>query len=378
MCEYKNTFEKLEKYFKTEHFCKEQKCWGRNIPLDVEKKGMFIAMVGPPARGKSATYNIIQSYLEQFDRYAYLYNAGDFRRVWEDEVKKHFKSNVDAFISFCYKKQFAKKDTLEPHREDLLNWLTGKIKAIPGNVFSHFKDLNEEFARVCIREANKKVNAGEIIVLDATNTDIPRREYIINEFKKGRNKNKTLLFIENICFNEKQLKKNFSSKLTESGDYKTQVNQNCKKLVTPKRNIHEIIDSVTEHFNLLYLPCKTQNGNVNQCENTILDSMIDIVSRDMGYLKKYVPLHVSANGKWSTIYTIRRNKDKNIGFLQLLNHICLPENKRNSLFYSNIKHQDGNLIDFIVHADVTKEIKSSYGQKNRVFVTGHDLKHLLP
>lgn len=377
MCEYKKVYGRLEKHFKTGHFCNDE-CWGQNVPIEIEKNGVFIAMVGPPARGKSATYNTIQSYLEKFNKSAWLYNAGDFRRVWEDQVKAHFNSNVDAFIQFCYKKKFAQQDSLESHREELLNWLSGRIKAIPGNVFAHFKQLNEEFARVCIKEANKKVNTGEIIVLDATNTDIPRREYIINEFKKNRSKNKTLLFVENICFNEQQLKKNFSSKLTESGDYKTQVHEKCKNLVKQGKPLTNIINNVTEEFNLLDLPCRVSNGKESNCQQTIIESMTDIVSRDMGYLKKYVPLHIAKDGKWSTVYTIRRNKTKNIGFLQILNYICTTGRKKHSLFYSNIQHKDGSLVDYLVNADVTKEIKSSYGQKNRVIVTKSDLRDLLP
>ena len=379
MCEYKTIFNKMQKAFDDEHFCNKS-CRGRNVKIDFINNGVFIAMVGAPGRGKSHSFSIIQSYLSRFQRNVNLYNAGDFRRVWEKEIKKHYKSNVSGFIKMCYDKKLTEERVLDTYEAELLTWLSGRSRAIPGSVFSHFKNLNEAFAQLCIKSAMAQVKSGEIIVLDATNTDVPRRDYIIQQFKKLKKDNVNLLFIENICFNEPQLKKNFASKLLDSDDYKKAVSDVCEPEVSKSTPLKKVIHDVITDHNLLTLPCIKLKKDFTECERVILESMKDITTRDMGYLKKYTPMHVSIRNKSkSTVYTIRQHKKKNIGYVQLLNVICRSGSKKqHSLYTTNVENTKGNLIEYLANVDVTKEIKASYGQEQRVKVSKSDIETLLP
>lgn len=380
MCQYERQFNKFLKVFKDEHFCNDV-CWGRNITIDPVKDAIFVAMVGPPARGKSATFAFLQQYFANYNRSVYLFNAGDYRRVWEKQVKRIYKTNVDAFIKMCYDKKLTEPNALQPYRLALMKWLKSKQSAIPGDIFGAFKSLNNEFAMVCIRDAMKYMEKNKVVVFDATNTDISRRETIMNVFATANQPSKKLLFIENICFDEKQLKENFLSKLLESSDYKNEVKNDCaKQIVRDKLKLSQIIHKIIEKYDLLELPCQQVNTTeLNECEHTVIASMQDITTRDSGYLKKYVPLHVAQNGLKSTIYSIRRNKRKDIGYIQLINSVCL-RGKHLSIYKTNLKQNDdkSSIAEYLASVKITDiETLSSYGQNERIAVNVNSLTHLL-
>lgn len=376
MCEYQKTFKKFQKVFKEETFCNEA-CRGRNVKISPSSDAIFVAMVGPPARGKSATFAFLQRYFAKYNRSVYLFNAGDYRRVWEKQVKKIYKKNVDGFINMCYEKKLANQGALQPHRLTLMKWLKSTQPAIPGEVFSSFKNLNNEFASVCIKDAMEYMEKGKVVVLDATNTDIARREFIISQFKEVKNPSRKLLFVENICFSEKQLKGNFMSKLLESSDYKGQVRQDCGSMTD---NLPNIIKKIIENYDLLDMPCQKFNTkSLTPCEATVLESMKDITTRDMGYLTKYVPMHVSKKGSKSTVYTIKRNKSKDIGYIQIVNMVCLKDN-HSSIYKTNLKAAKDKMgiAEYLVSVKVTdEENASSYGQEERIKVNPESLNHLL-
>ncbi len=380
MCDYKDVFENLRDHFHDSYFCNA--ACKTKVRVDSDKGGIFIAMVGPPARGKSATFDVLQRYFTHGPsaRSVTMYNAGDFRRTWEIKVKEKYSTlGVDKFIDLCRDKGYASDANLNRHRADLKRWLQdAKAPAIPGHVFADFKALNEAFAKVCINEGIKAVASGNIVVLDATNTDIARRRYIMKRFQtvivdkahKKANQHR-LLFIENVCFDPARLMKNFSSKLLESGDYKDQVRKDCAGV---RPSLEAAITRYLERQDLLELPCKViSKGVTDGCEYTVLKSMKDITSRDRGYLAKYEPLHVSKSKKRSTIATIVAANSKYIGYIQILNAACRTS-ARTSLYTTNVV---GDLPHFLASFDVNKKARSSYGQQNRARVDANKIAKLL-
>lgn len=378
MSEYKKSFNKLQKVFQDEHFCNKE-CYGRNIHIDLLHDGIFIAMVSPPSRGKSSSFNFLRKYFATYNRSVYLFNLGDTRRVWEIQIKKIYKHDVDGFISLCENKKFVKRGSLEPYRETLKTWLKSSQPAIPGNVFGEFKTLNNEFATVGIKQAMEYMEKGKVVVLDATNTDIARRDYIIDEFKSVKSSMKKLIFIENICFDTNQLQLNFMSKLTESSDYKAAVKGACEPEAEKKgKPLKSVIHSIIENYHLLDMP-NAQFEDDKSCKSVVVASMQDITTRDLGYLNKYVPMHVAKNGSKSTIYTIRRNKTKDIGYIQLVNMVCL-KNKSKSIYKTNLAYVPDNsgLAEYLSSVNIKDESNaSSYGQEERIIVKPKDVQHLL-
>lgn len=380
MCDYKDIFEDLRDHFQDSYFCNA--ACKTKVRVDSDKGGIFIAMVGPPARGKSATFDVLQRYFTQgpHARSVTMYNAGDFRRKWEIQVKERYSTlGVDKFIDMCRDKGYASAASLSRHRADLKRWLQdAKAPAIPGHVFADFKALNEAFAKVCINEGIRSVAAGNIVVLDATNTDIARRGYIIKRFQhvivdktRKRIMPHRLLFIENVCFDPARLMKNFSSKLLESGDYKEQVRKDCAGV---RPTLDAAITRYLRRQDLLELPCKLiSKGVADGCEYTVLKSMKDITSRDRGYLTKYAPLHVSKDRKRSTIATIVATNSRYIGYIQILNAACRTS-ARTSLYTTNVV---GDLPHFLASFDVNKKASSSYGQHNRATVNANIVAKLL-
>lgn len=385
MCDYKDVFEDLRDHFQDSYFCNA--ACKTSVRIDSKRGGIFIAMVGPPARGKSATFEVLHLYYTQGPRArsVTMYNAGDFRRKWEIEVKRKYSAlGVDKFIELCRDKGYASDASLLKHRADLRRWLQdAKTSAIPGHVFADFKSLNDAFAKVCINEGIKSVAAGNIVVLDATNTDIARRRYIIKRFQtkleEANNKRAAmphrLLFIENVCFDPSRLMKNFSSKLLGSGDYKEQVRHDCQGV----RPLEATITRYLRQQDLLELPCKLiSKGVAGGCEYTVLKSMKDITSRDRGYLAKYAPLHVSKDRKRSTISSIVASNSRYIGYIQILNAACRSSAKkteRTSLYTTNVV---GDLPHFLASFDVSdKKSGSSYGQQNRAAVDAKKVSKLL-
>ena len=378
MSEYKKTFNKFQKVFHDEHFCNEE-CYGRNIRIDPQQDGIFVAMVGPVARGKSSSFNFLRKYFAAYNRSVYLFNLGDIRRQFELQIKKTYKHDVNGFITLCENKKFVKKGSLEPYRETLNNWLKSTQPAIPGNVFGEFKTLNNEFATVGIKQAMEYVEKGKVVVLDATNTDIARRELIIAEFKAMKSSTKKLIFLENICFDADQLRLNFMSKLTESSDYKGAVKGACGPVAEKKgKPLKSIIHNIIENYPLLDMP-DAKFDDDKSCKSVVVASMQDITTRDLGYLNKYVPMHVAKNGSKSTIYTIRRNKTKDIGYIQLVNQVCL-NNKTKSIYKTNLAYVSDNsgLAEYLSSVDIKNEPNaSSYGQEERIIVRPKDVQHLV-
>lgn len=378
MSEYKKTFNKFEKVFQDEHFCNKE-CYGRNINIDPQNDGIFFGMVGLPARGKSSSFNFLRKYFAAYNRSVYLFNAGDVRRSYEAQIKKIYKRDVDGFITLCENKKFVKKGALDPHRVTLEKWFKSSQPAIPGDVFAEFKTLNNEFAKICIKQAMEYMQNGKVVVLDATNTDIARRELIIDKFKSVESSTKKLIFIENICFDAAQLQVNFMSKLTESSDYKAAVKGACEPEAEKKgKPLKSVIHSIIENYHLLDMP-NAQFEYDKSCKSVVVASMQDITTRDLGYLNKYVPMHVAKNGSKSTIYTIRRNKTKDIGYIQLVNMVCL-KNKSKSIYKTNLAYVPDNsgLAEYLSFVNIKDESEaSSYGQEERIIVKPKDVQHLL-
>ena len=378
MSEYKKTFNKFQKVFQDEHFCNKE-CYGRNIQIDPQNDGLFISMVGLVGRGKSSSFNFLRKYFAAYNRTVYLFNLGDIRRQFEAQIKKIYKHDVDGFITLCENKKFVKQGSLGPYRETLKTWLKSTQPAIPGNVFSEFKTLNNEFATVGLKQAMEYVEKGKVVVLDATNTDIARRELIIDEFKNVKSSTKKLIFLENICFDADQLQLNFMSKLLESSDYKAAVKGACEPEAAKKgKPLKSVIHSIIENYHLLDMP-NAQFEDDKSCKSVVVASMRDITTRDLGYLNKYVPMHVAKNGSKSTIYTIRRNKTKDIGYIQLVNMVCL-KNKTKSIYKTNLAYVPDNsgLAEYLSSVNIKDESEaSSYGQEERIIVKPKDVQHLL-
>jgi hypothetical protein len=59
--------------------------------------------------------------------------------------------------------------------------------AIPGGLFGNVSVLNEVFAKLCWSKGMEMLSNGEsrFVIFDATNTNCPRRDAVIDDFEKS-------------------------------------------------------------------------------------------------------------------------------------------------------------------------------------------------
>ena len=154
---YKEVFEQLQSKFTT--FCNDQ-CKDNKVTIDFATKGAFIAMVGPPARGKSASYDVINTFVQETTRgakSAILYNAGDFRRIWEQYVYNTFDNNYTGFSEYLVSKKILTSAFVDDTViSALTTWLHSDRSStpqtahpIPGSVFKLFGNINNIFHFFC-------------------------------------------------------------------------------------------------------------------------------------------------------------------------------------------------------------------------------------
>lgn len=367
------------------HFCKLDDGSSHWPKVNVsETNNVLVVMVGPPARGKSATFNKLTKVFRDIA----MINAGDVRRVYETELKKRYRTATD----------HAKKDALlnklmeycsnKERKQEMMDWLKNDTStAIPGGAFKDFADLNEKFAVICLDKAMAMLNENKSVFFDATNTTIERRKKIIDTFlnSNSTSKKNRLLFIENICTNQIQLKKNFISKLAESGDYKGEVNKKCKKN-NANSNVVTRASAVVKNTSLYEIPNMQKNDD--ECRMAVINALADILTRDYGYVRKYVPMNSNKGPSGeSTLTTIRaankKTKNKNIAFLQLVLRMCLPESDEFKNIAKNIRGlQNSNIylpfLKRLLYALVAdSNDAASYGQTGRVEFHAEDLRDLL-
>lgn len=152
----------------------------KNLNLVYKKlTKICVILVGLPASGKSTMAHKVCQYLNGIDLKSHIYNAGDIRRIVKDSF------NDSNYFS---------PDNLEA------------------------KEEREKFALMAIENLiedlkNDVINVG---FLDATNTTIKRREFMINYLKQN-GINVVIMNVE--CNNEKLLNYNINSK-ANNADYK--------------------------------------------------------------------------------------------------------------------------------------------------------------
>jgi hypothetical protein len=371
---YRTAFDRVSDMVDTESMCIKGRPCPPERPLVTlqPQQGLLIVTVGPPARGKSATYSAVCEILQAPAQSVtpvrvMLYNAGDVRRLWEQSVKSRYSrapaKEVTAFLHKMKKKGLLSKEAGEKVAGQFREWLSSEASsAIPGSIFRHFAGLNELFAQACYSEAIKAAREGGMAFFDATNTDRKRRSDILEAFGRDGG-DAQLLFLENICLSVQQLKNNFWSKLTTSGDYKGLVTSACKGRDPPR-------DS-TSLFDYELLATAKEESNV--CRKTVVHSMADITSRDKGYLLKYVPLHKDEGpGQPSTIHQMRElnAQSPRYGYVQAIVPQCLTDTAtrpRLARFRSNLALDRQGLARRLLARLVSKPRakSSSYDQENR-------------
>jgi hypothetical protein len=262
-------------------------------------------------------------------------------------------------------------------------WITSDDPAIPGAIFRHFAGLNEGFAQACYGQAVRESRTGGLAFFDATNTDRKRRRDIIAAFMhphrgtRASASSAQLLFMENICLSARQLKTNFWSKLTASGDYKSNILKSCDGRHPPRDNT-----SLFQYETLV----EQEHGTA--CRRAVVNSMADITNRDRGYLLKYVPLHAHGGPEQpSTIEEIRAINTRGpgnprIAYVQVIVPQCLDDQAprpRVARFRSNLAMDRGGIAKALLARliSIPRAKGSSYGQEMRWTPPASVVKELL-
>ena len=400
--------------------------------VDIDTIPVLVVMVGPPARGKSATFKKLQRVFRGIS----MINAGDVRRNFEHTMKKNVdkKRMLNVIMSYC-------EDPMDDDvRDEMELWLLDEaVTAIPGKIFEKFRKLNEKFAEICIGKAIDSLEEGNHVFFDATNTDIARRELLIRKFTEvvRLNPERRLLFIENICINTHQLLTNFKSKLTDSGDYKARVisacghhvelspyhsksNSNAKANVNNNNNnnnnayANANANAFQVNNNALYKNAankriEEQVGNLglfqipsyvvgkdegHTCKKEVITALKDILRCDFGYMQKYVAMHMQgAKNEPSTIETIARINAQlpipSIAYLQLVLRICIANNVEEYIQPGIKGLQNSNVYlkflrvlvkelasDINAKTSMNSIAPSSYDASGRIKFTYNDISHL--
>jgi hypothetical protein len=286
---YRSQFEKLADAI--EHFDDHPPNFVKNFP----NSEFVAAAVGPPARGKSYLYGLLAKYTRKQLRTLsskspnpiVLRNAGDLRRVWENEIA--LASKPVTALNQYFKLLRASDDDRQLWTTD---WIHGQIyrkqqRAIPGHLFSteFGKRLNNYFAAIALDLVYKDAHHGKVAYFDATNTDAPRRSYLIQMATRLK---KPLVFLENLCVNPEFLFRSFFTKIFASSDYSRRLRAECSE-----SDVNMLHERSWEDTTLFNWETRLQSVPVpSGCLEAFGDSMNDILKRDHGYLKKYIPLHV--------------------------------------------------------------------------------------
>ena len=271
-----------------------------------------VAAVGPPARGKSFTFAILQEYAAIKGLKTYLHNAGDIRRIWEKLMVSH-PNRLGAYLDYY----------MVPNndRQDWYDWVnTQPPAAVPGHLFAtkFGKELNNYFAMIAMRRMFTATGSA-VHYFDATNTDIHRRAVILQMAQQAK---RNVLFIENICTNTQLLLRNFLTKVMSSGDYKSGFARSCNTVEV--KTIMHLLEGVSLLASWDSLIRRTAASSV--CQQQFILALSDIIERDRGYLTRYVPL---SSGSTSTVDQINEFNHVNAGsvhaaYIQTMISACSP------------------------------------------------------
>jgi 6-phosphofructo-2-kinase len=288
---------------------------------------VFVALVGPPGRGKSASIAdlLVPHFRQRGFAAIQVWNAGEVRRAWERHALTH------AGVIEALRGDLAA--ALAPWRTEAAAAL--HHVAVPEAVFRDFPELNERFAAFCLSHGLARLAASAerrapcVFIFDATNTDCARRSAIIEQFKGARagGADIDLVFLENICPDPAQLLRNFTNKLTISGDFAPRfARMSCAQALanTATRGLNQdfaVSDhpsgcehaiawlvrtphaQVAERVRSILIAAGTPDCDAAPCAEAYAEAMASIATRDItAYQTKYTPLHVPAQpGGQSTI-----------------------------------------------------------------------------
>jgi hypothetical protein len=327
----------------------------------------FVAMVGPPARGKSASFNII------CDRFASsnitMINAGSLRRKWEADIKAY----DDAYFRQI---MFNAIGHAVPEAEDIVNKLTlwknqPTTSAIPGDLFKHLQVLNNIFAKVCWETGMDMLNNGvvDICVFDATNTDCDRRSQLLQSFRQKHMDSTDFVFVENLCSNKRQLFRNFASKLKASSDYNKYFTD------ATHEEIQELVKLYTQSESCIEDIFNIDVEALEGLQERFVFHMRDIITRDItSYQMKYKPLNAACN-RDSPDSTIDGMTGTNEYYVQIINKVCVPdETSPSTIINSNV--QDADLLErfrnYVVGSD-----GANYEDEKRYVFTDADFDKVM-
>ena len=300
----------------------------------------FIAMVGPPARGKSSSFEVLCEYfIDTRNLSVCMVNAGSLRRKWELDVKTE---DNETFGSLMRNVVGNNPDANEIV-DRLIEWKERpETTAIPGDLFRHLKVLNNVFAKVCWEIGMAMISDGQVdvCVFDATNTDCERRQNLLESFRAAGSglDDADFLFIENLCSNKKQLFRNFASKLKASNDY----NKYFEEYTTDQ--IMELVDEYTAYDDCIerILEDPIQGNGDDDLRPLFVEHMTDIIMRDItSYQAKYIPLHVAcADTGLSTIDMMGPREY----YAQVINKACAKSDGPKTTIINSNMH-DGPLLE---------------------------------
>jgi broad specificity phosphatase PhoE len=156
---------------------------------------LVLVMVGLPARGKTHTSRRLLRYLEFFyGSKSKIFNVGNYRR---EEVSKDDGEVVKDTT-------FVSAEFFNPNNEAAMG-IRQKACALA------IEDLRAFMDDKSSGDANK------IAILDATNSTVERRTWLVNELKSHKYKT---MFIENVCTNKERIEANIRAVKLGSPDYK--------------------------------------------------------------------------------------------------------------------------------------------------------------
>ncbi|KAG8226670.1 hypothetical protein J437_LFUL005759 [Ladona fulva] len=142
---------------------------------------LLIALVGLPARGKTAIAHSLARYLCWIGHSAKVFSVSDYRRKWTEQYDNH--------DFFC------------PNNEEAM-------------------ELRKKCALEAMRDASNWIMSqhGEVAIIDGTNSTRSRRQCLYNKFHEQMNC--AVLFVESIIDDENILAKNMEETRRNSPDYK--------------------------------------------------------------------------------------------------------------------------------------------------------------
>jgi 6-phosphofructo-2-kinase/fructose-2,6-biphosphatase 2/6-phosphofructo-2-kinase/fructose-2,6-biphosphatase 4 len=231
-------------------------------------ESLVIGMVGLPARGKSYLSRKIARYLNWVGMKSKVFNNGLYRRV-------QVGTNCDSHF-FDQNNQEGQK-ARENCAIDALN-----------DVITYLSD--------------EKCRAGQIAIIDATNTRVERRRFVENYLKANLKKKYTLIWVETICNIPKIIEDNIIKTKVFSPDY---------VLWDPNKAVEDFRERIREYEKVYETLSKDNDGETCRFIKLIDQNATIILQNIRGYLEsRLLSFLINLHTGERPIYFIRNGQSE--------------------------------------------------------------------